>query len=55
MHTYDRMDMKLRQFLLIILDDLSDIDRCRLNFVLGKHIPRRLRELNSTERYWKIF
>jgi hypothetical protein len=55
MHKVDTMDMKLREFLLIILDDLSEIDRCRLNFVLGKHIPRRLRELNNIENTIHVF
>ncbi|CAF2399041.1 unnamed protein product [Rotaria sp. Silwood2] len=49
------MDMKFRQFLLLLLDDLSDVDRCRLQFVLGKHIPRRLRESNSIENTLQIF
>jgi hypothetical protein len=55
MDKFDTMDMKFREFLLIILDDLSELDRCRLNFVLGKHIPRRLRELNNIENTIHIF
>jgi hypothetical protein len=49
------MDMNLRKFLLVILDDLSDLDRCRLHFVLGKHIPRRLRELSSIKHTIRVF
>ncbi|CAF3394646.1 unnamed protein product [Rotaria sp. Silwood1] len=55
MYQFDKMDMKFRQFLLLKLDDLSDIDKCRLQFVLGKHIPRRLRESNSVENMIRIF
>ncbi|CAF1087351.1 unnamed protein product [Rotaria sordida] len=51
----NKMDMKFRHFLLLILDDLSDIDRCRLHFVLGKQIPRRLRQSNSIENTIQIF
>lgn len=47
--------MKLREFLLIILDDLSDLDRCRLHFVLGKHVPRRIRELSKIENTIDVF
>lgn len=55
MHEHDKMDMKLREFLLILLDDLSDIDRCRLHFVLGNEVPRRLRQLNNIENTIQIF
>ncbi|CAF3313769.1 unnamed protein product [Rotaria socialis] len=55
MYETDNMDMKFRQFLLAILDDLSDLDRCRLHFVLGKQIPRRLRESYNIENTIQIF
>jgi len=55
MYEYDKLDMKLREFLLIILDDLSDLDRCRLHFVLGNEVPRRLRQLNNIENTIQIF
>ena len=55
MDGFDKMDMKFRQFLLTILDDLSDLDRCRLHFILGKHVPRRLRESNTIENTIQIF
>jgi hypothetical protein len=49
------MDMKLREFLLTILDDLSDLDRCRLHFVLGNDVPKRLREMCKIENTIQIF
>jgi hypothetical protein len=55
MYEQDEMDMKLREFLLIMLDDLSDLDRCRLHFALGNEVPRRLRQLCNIENTIQIF
>ncbi len=49
------MDIELRKFLLVLLDDLSDTDRCRLHFVLGNDIPRRLRELSNIKSTIQVF
>ena len=51
----ENFDMKLREFLLKLLDDLSDKDRARLHFVLGSEVPRRLRESNEIESTLRIF
>jgi len=55
MYEYEKMDIELRKFLLSLLDDLSDLDRCRLHFVLGNDVPRRLRELSNIKGTIKIF
>jgi hypothetical protein len=51
----DKADMKLREFLLSLLDDMSDFDRCRLHFVLGNEVPRRLRQFSNMENTIQVF
>jgi hypothetical protein len=51
----DKADMKLRGFLLSLLDDMSDLDRRRLHFVLGNEVPRRIRQHNNIEGTIQVF
>lgn len=51
----DKTDMKLREFLLSLLDDMSDLDRCRLHFVLGNEVPRRIRQFSNIEDTINLF
>lgn len=55
MNIDEDFDMKLREFLLKLLDDLSDHDRIRLHFVLGNEIPRRFRASSEMEHTLQIF
>jgi hypothetical protein len=46
---FNPVNVKLRPFLLRMLDELTTVDRCRLHFVLGEDVPQRLREHSDFE------
>ena len=51
----DKMDMQIREFLLLLLDDLTDLDRRRLHFALGNEVPKRLTEFSNIENTLQVF
>ena len=54
-HLLLRMENRFRKVLLDILHDLSDVDRKKLAFLLGKDVERRLRDNATVEGMLDIF
>lgn len=51
----DETEIRFRKVLIDILHDLSDVDRKKLAFLLGKDIERRLRDNATVEGTLDIF
>lgn len=49
------VNVRLRHLLVQVLDDLTDLDRSTMHFLLGEDVPRRLREHHRPKHTLRLF